>query len=157
MLRSLRAAGLVVFVGSLFAILGWQATDSKLDDAGLKGMLGNLGYEVKEPGVSTFEVSITSQGLNIPTRVFLSKSKTKLWLSVALMTKDGVEKLTREDYRALLEKNVDVGPCHFMVEGGWLKMKMALDNRSITPAVLRTELDYLSARIGESKAVWQKS
>ncbi len=35
-------------------------------------------------------------------------------------------------------------------------MKLALDNRSLTPMVLRSEIDYLAARVTESKAVWQK-
>ena len=140
----------------LFALVGWQAPDSKLDDAGLKTMLTNLGYEVKEPGVGTYEVAMSAANLNIPTRAFIAKSKTKVWLSVALMQKDAVDKLTKEDLRAILEKNVDVGPCHFMIEGGWLKLKMALDNRGVTPAIMRAELDYLAARVGDSKAVWQK-
>lgn len=153
MFRSLRL--LVLFV-ALAALVGWQTPDAKIDDAGLKTMLTNLGYEVKEPGTNTFEVSMSTAGLNIPTRAFISKSKTKLWLSVALMQKEGVAKLTRDDLQTILEKNVDVGPCHFMIENGWLKLKMALDNRGITPAVLRSELDYLAARVGDSKSVWQK-
>jgi len=142
---------------ALLAVCGWQAAEpTKLDEPGLKNMLSGLGYEVKEPGTGTYEVPMTASGLNIPTRVFLSKSKSKLWLSVALMTKDAVDKLTRDDLQKILEANVDIGPCHFMIEGGWLKMKMALDNRDITPAVMRLELDYIAARVGESKAVWQK-
>ena len=119
-------------------------------------MLTNLGYEVKEPGKTTFEIPMVAAGLNIPTRAFISKSKTKIWLSVALQTKEQVDKLSGEDFRKILESNVDIGPCHFMIEGGWLKMKMAIDNRGVTPAVLRSELDYLAARVGDSKAVWQK-
>lgn len=148
----------VLLLVAVFALVGWQGTtaNDKLDDAGLKTMLTNLGYEVKEPGTSTFEVPMTAAGLNIPTRVFIAKSKSKIWLSVALITKEGVDKLTREDLQKILEKNVEVGPCHFMIEGGWLKLKMAIDNRNVTPVILRSELDYLAARVGESKVVWQK-
>jgi hypothetical protein len=119
-------------------------------------MLKGLGYEVKEPGAGVFEVPVTTTGLNIPTRVFLSKSKTKIWLSVALMTAEGTATLTKEDLQAILEKNVDIGPCHFMIEKGWLKMKVAIDNRSVSAAVLRTEIDYIILRVTESKSVWQK-
>ena len=148
---------LILLVISALALGGWQSQEAtKIDDAGLRGMLTGLGYEVKEPGASTFEVPISNAGLNIPTRVFLAKSKSKIWLSVALMTKDGVDKLTQEDLRKLLEKNVEVGPCHFMIEGGWLKMKMAIDNRNITPVILRAELEYLANRVADAKPVWQK-
>lgn len=147
----------LAFVVAPFALVGWQTPDAKLDDVGLKAMLTGFGYEVKEPGAGVYELKMEAAGLNIPTRVFIAKSKSKVWLSVALMQKDGVDKLTREELRTLLEKNVDVGPCHFMIESGWLKLKMVLDNRGITPVVLRSELDYLAARIGDSKAVWQQS
>lgn len=149
---------LVLLLVAALALCGWQSTaqTEKIDDAGLKSMLTGLGYEVKEPGPSTFEVPIVANGLNIPTRVFIAKSKTKIWLSVALITKEGVDKLTREDLQKILEANVSVGPCHFMIEGGWLKLKMAIDNRNVTPAIMRSELDYLAARVGDSKAVWQK-
>lgn len=139
------------------ALGGWQSVESgTLDDASLKTMLSGLGYEVKEPGTSTYEIPMSASGLNIPTRVFLSKGKTKIWLSVALLTKEAVDKLTRDDLQKILEANVDAGPCHFMIEKGWLKMKVALDNRAVTPAVMRLELDYLAARIGDSKPIWQK-
>lgn len=154
MLRSKLLLGFVLV--SSFAIVGWQGADGKLDDAGLKTMLTGLGYEIKEPGVGVYEAPITAAGLNIPTRIFLSKSKTKIWLSVALMQKEGVDKLTRDDLQKILEKTVDVGPTHFMIENGWLKLKLAIDNRAVTPAVLRSEIDYLAARVGESKTVWQK-
>ncbi len=147
-----------VFAASVLAVAGGQgaAVPNRLDDAGLKATLSKLGYEVKEPGAKTYEIALAAAGLKIPTRVFLAKSRTKLWFSVALMQKAGVDKLTRDDLARILAANTDVGPCHFMIDGGWLKMKMALDNRGLTPAILRTELDYLAARVGESKAVWQK-
>jgi hypothetical protein len=156
---SARVRGPVAFLSalSLFALVGWQATEPVLDDAGLKTMLAGLGHEVKETAPGIYDISITAAGLKIPTRAFLSKSKTKLWLSVALLKKEGVDKLTQDDLRKVLEKNVDVGPCHFMIEGGMLKMKMALDNRGLTPVLLRSEIDYLAARVGDSKATWQRS
>lgn len=149
---------LVLLFALVLALGGWQSTAQaeKLDDASLRAMLTGLGYEVKEPGTTTFEVPMSAEGLNIPTRVFLSKSKTKVWISAALVMADGVNKLTREDLQKILEKNVEVGPCHFMIEGGWLKMKMAIDNRAVTPALLRSELEFFAARVGTSKAVWMK-
>lgn len=147
---------LAFLILSLLALLGWQGTDGKLDDAGLKTMLTNLGYEVKEPGTGTYEIPMAAAGLNIPTRIFIAKSQTKIWLSVALLQKDGVDKLTRDDLQKILEENVNIGPCHFMIEGGWLKLKMAIDNRGVTPAILRSELGYIADRVGDSKAVWQK-
>ena len=76
---------------------------------------------------------MAAAGLNIPTRVFISKSKTKLWFSVALLQKGGRDKLTRDDLMKILAANVDIGPCHFMVDGGWLKMRW----RSTTGGLLR--------------------
>lgn len=155
MLRSKWSIALILL--TVLALCGWKGQETtKLDDAGLKTMLSGLGYEVKEPGTTTYEIPLTSDGLNIPTRVFLAKSKTKVWLSVALMTKDGVAKLTRDDLQKILEKNVDIGPCHFMIDGGFLKMKLPIDNRDITPAILRSELDYLAARVADSKDLWLK-
>lgn len=151
-----RNVATLLALGLVPVLVGWQASGepSKLDDAALKSMLSGLGYEVKEPGTTTYELALTAGGLNIPTRVFLSKSKTKVWLSVALMSKEDVEKQSREQLLKLLQANVDVGPSHFMIDNGMLKLKMAVDNRAITPAILRSELDYLTARVVETKALW---
>lgn len=145
-----------IVLASLLALVGWQGSDNKLDDAGLKSMLAGLGYEVKEAGPGTYEIAITTDGLNIPVRTFITKNRAKVWLSVALMKKDAVDKLSREDLQKLLEANVTTGPSHFMIEGGWLKLKMPFDNRAVAPLVLRNELDYLSARVSDTKALWQK-
>lgn len=147
---------LVALIGVVLALVGWQLPDGGIDDAGLKTMVTNLGYTPKDLGEGTLEIALTTTHLNIPTRMFLSKSKLKLWLSVTLALKDGVAKFTRDDLQKILETNVDIGPAHFMIEGGSLKVKLPIDNRGLTPAVLRKELDYLSARVDETRAVWQK-
>jgi len=142
---------------ALFCLVGWQTTPSTLDDAGLKQMITGLAYEIKNKDESTFDIDVATPGLKIPTRLFLSKSKSKLWFSVLVMEKERADALTADQMRKLLEANLNSGPAHFMLEKGGLKMKMAIDNRDITPLVLRTEIDYFTARVAETKDLWLKS
>ena len=165
-----------VAVASLLLTAGWQVPQTPpasppapspsseptvITDTELKTLLGELGYTVKDVGTAAgqgvYDISIAALGFNIPTRVYLSKSKKKLWLSVTLMTKEDVDKLTREDLQAILAKNSQIGPCHFLVEDGRLKMHLALDNRQITAAILRSEFFLLSSRVTETKSLWQKA
>jgi hypothetical protein len=141
---------------ALLALAGWAGQSGEFTDSTLKSSLAGLGYEPKDLGDGLYEITVEQKDLTVPLRAFLSKSKLKLWLSVTVMLKDGVAKLTRDDLQKLLEKNVDIGPAHFMIEAGVLKIKMPIDNRGITPAILRKELDYIGQRVSDTRDLWQK-
>lgn len=138
-------------------LVGWQATTGvTLDNDSLKSTLLGLGYTPKDLGDGFFEITISDSDLDIPTRVFLAKSRLKVWLSVTVMLKDGVEKLGRDELQKFLEKNVDIGPAHFMIESGALKIKLPFDNRSLSPALVKAELEYIQKRVLETRSMWQK-
>ncbi len=154
-MKHLRPFLLLLLPGFLVA---WQAVPApkQLDTPGLQAMLTGLGYVPRDLGNSLYEVKIDAGELSVPVRVFLSKSRLKLWLSSTVMLKAGVDALTREDLRRILERNVNIGPAHFMIEGGALKIKSPVDNRDLTPAALRVELTNLATRVVETRDIWQK-
>jgi hypothetical protein len=138
-----------------FSLVGHQSTTRGIEDADLKKMLTALGYKPDE-SAGIFEVDLKTDKLDIPTRVFLSKSKLKLWISTTVMKDADVAKLTRDQAVAMLEKNVDIGPAHFMIEDDYLKIKMPVDNRGIDQAMLKNELTYFAEQVATTKELWFK-
>src|SRR5438105_3395931 len=99
------AARILIALALMLMLVGWKSDEGvTLDDSSLKSTLTGLGYTPKDLGDGLYEIAVETKELNIPTRVFLAKSKLKIWLSVTVMVKDNVAKLTRDDLSKLLEK-----------------------------------------------------
>lgn len=133
-----------------------QATPDRLDAAGLKTMVAGLGYEVKdlntEVGKEKYEFAVKKKSFNIPIGTELSNSKNYVWLTVFL----GPNSPTKP-HEDLLKANYSIQPSFFYITTkGNLMMAEAIDNRDITPAILRRVIDKLSDDVDANSALWQK-
>lgn len=123
----------------------------------LKTMLVELGYQVddivKDEGKEKYSVTFEKEGLNIPVGFEISPSGNYVWLTVNLGEgpKTGDAKTL-----ALLKQNAKIQPTFFYItEKGLVMAALAVENRGITNAILRTRAETVSTNVGVSKSIWQ--
>jgi hypothetical protein len=138
---------------------GIQAADRELNGPDLKAMVRNLGHEVKdlntEPGKEKVEFKMASGGYDVWIAAEVSASKRFIWLSAFL---GEAAKIPGLDSRAanMLRENFKIQPCHFYItEKGNLMMAIALDNRNMTPTVLKYRIEKLAADVATTAELWK--
>jgi hypothetical protein len=127
----------------------------KLTPATLKSMVEGLGFEVKtlnaEEGKEKYELPMKSANLSIPVALEISASTNYIWLTVNLGPNAPTKK--HED---LLKSNGAIQPTFFYITSkGALMAAEALDNRGITPAILKRCLEKLVADVDKTSTIWQ--
>lgn len=149
-------SSILLILLSSFLLMGFRM-EGEIDRKQLRSMLTQLGYEVtdisKEVGKEKYSVTFVKENLNIPVGYEISPSNSFIWLTVNLGTApaEGSAKSL-----ALLKQNAKIQPAFFYVtESGRLMAAMAIENRSVTNAVLRLRSDFLSDQVGKSKGSWQ--
>ncbi len=127
-----------------------------LDAPSLKAMIKGLGYETKdlnvEVGKEKYEFTLTTPDLNIPVGAEISPSKNYVWLTVFLGA-------SRPDlkFEELLKSNASTQPCFFYITSkSNLMMAVALDNRMITPTVMKRNIEMLTKSVTDTKSIWMK-
>ena len=143
------------FVTSGFAVAqGEEPARLSADD--LKTMLANLGHELKqisaEPGKEKWEFSVKTTGFNVPVGAEISPSKQFVWLTVSLGA------LTeKQDLKELLRLNGRIQPTQaYLTAKDTLMMAFAIDNRSVTPALMKSRIEKLTADVEKSAPIWNK-
>ncbi len=124
----------------------------------LKQLLIGLGYEVKninaEGTADKFEVKTTGGDLNIPISYEITPSTNYIWLTVFLGPAPADN--SSANY-ALLKETYNVQPCQFYVSTrGNLMIGLALENRAVTPAVIKRSTESIINKVVSSKSVWQQ-
>lgn len=108
----------------------------------LRKIVEGLGYETKD-GTGTespnFEFTINEGGLDIHILAEESDSTNYIWLKLAF------DKLKPGQNAAVfLSQTGNVQPAHFyLYDDGTLGMAVAVENRSVTPAVVKRGIDIL--------------
>lgn len=153
--RSMTTA-LVAFSIGLAAAPNLQPQSETLNSAGLKSMLEGLGNEVKtlnaDAGKEKYEATFTSGTFNVPVAFEISPSTNYIWLTVSL----GADTATK-DHQELLKQNAALQPSFFYITSkGNLMMGQHIDNRRVTPVIMKRTIDKLVADVAKSATVWQK-
>lgn len=130
------------------------------DAARLKQAIADIGYEPKALNTTQdkekYEFKVERGGLTVPVGSELSGSKNYLWLSVYL--KDAPKDFAAhgEKLGNLLKANSKVQPAQFYItEKGALMIAVAMENRAMTNAILRRNVERLVNDVVEQKAAWQ--
>lgn len=134
-----------------------EAVLQALEPDGLGQMLTQLGYTVEREG-DAFEVEAEREGWTFPLRFFLSSGKTVVWVTVYLRD-IAPEEATPGLYEELLVQNDAIGPSHFYLrrneEGGAsLFLGHTIDNRAVTPDVVRETIEIVTADLSNTAAFW---
>lgn len=139
------------------AFAGGQIGQEKLDGTSLKSMIDGLGYTVKvlnsDADKEKYQIDLTKSELNIPVALEISASKNYCWLTVNLGT---APKAPSDKFESLLKENGNTQPSMFYITNkGNLMMGIAMENRYISPANMRRNIEKLSDDVGKTKGVWQ--
>ncbi len=146
---------LATLPGSLFA----QSQDCEaIKQAKLKELLTQLGYPVRDAdtarGKEKFEIKTTKDGIDVPIVLQISSSGMYMWLTVSLGNALSDESILNA---SLLKHNSKIQPCQFYVtDSGKLMMGLAVDNRGINNLHLRRYIEFITARVTETKSYWMR-
>lgn len=147
-----------LFAMSAFAITGFASyDDGVITRPQLREMLTQLGYEVtdvvKDAGKEKYSVKFAKYDLNIPVGFEISPSTSYVWLTVNLgdAPKEGNTQTLN-----LLKQNSKIQPTFFYItDSGRLMAALAVENRGITNALLRSRAETISENVGKTKEFWQ--
>jgi S1-C subfamily serine protease len=131
-------------------------------DAELRSILSNMGYAVKAVpsagGASLFAIIIEQQDWRLP--VYLSRSGDggRIWITMTLCSLASLDEIPRERQLEMLAANQNTGPVHFSYAASLkeLRLNNIVENRSVTPAILREEIDRLIATAVRTASTWEK-
>jgi hypothetical protein len=150
------AAAIAVFFfcfGSLPASA--QTTGQTLDNASLKTALDGLGYETKALSKG-YLVTSKVDTWTLYIQVVISSDGTKIGLNANLQSIDDFGAVPAKKWLDLLVSNGQIDPSTFYVDRDQKKLYLhrVIDNRSITPVVLRSQLDNFTNNIISTEATW---
>lgn len=132
------------------------ATGDALDDESLRQMLVGMGFEPKKLSKG-FLLSLKRESWTYYVQLVLSPDGTKLGLNANLGVVPQPEAIPAATWRKLLEDNIDVDPSSFNYDPKLKKVFLhrVLDNRSLTPATLRIQLDHFCDNIHDTADDWK--
>lgn len=148
----------LIFLGTavlaLPLLVGFSQSE-QLDYPKLKTMITNLGYTVKdigtEVGKEKAQIDITTEAFNIPMGAEVSPSKNYVWMTVNLGSNPSAEQA-----KALLRQNATIQPSFFyLTKDDRIMLAHPIDNRSITPDVMKRIIDKLAKDVGSTAKDWQ--
>ena len=129
---------------------------TQLNDESLKTMLTNMGLE---PSALTkgFLVKIKQDTWTLNIQLVLSPDKRKLGFNANMGKVEDAASISADKWLALLVANADIDPSSFYFDkqNSRLLMHRVADNRNITPAILKTDLDNFSRQIKETSELWK--
>jgi len=133
-----------------------QAGISQLDDSGLKDMLDNMGLEPKALSKG-YLIAIKRDGWTYNVQLVLSDDKSKLGFNSNLGKVEDPDSITASQWKALLISNNDIDPSSFNFNADQKKLYLhrVLDNRSVTAAFLRTQIDNFCDNIKKTADLWK--
>jgi hypothetical protein len=122
----------------------------------LKQMLDGMGMEPKALSKG-FLVTLKQDTWKINLQVVISENKEKIGLNANLGKIDDPDSVTASQWRALLIANGDVDPSYFYFDKDQKKLYLhrSFDNRAVTPAFLRGQIESFAANVRSTEALWK--
>lgn len=149
-------------VAATFVAFGFSLVQGEdpLDAVAVGKMVEGLGYEVKplstDPGKEKYTFTITKGGLDIPIGAEVSNSKNYIWLTINFGEAAKPTEASGAKMHALLNWNSKIQPCQFYItDSGRLMMGYAVENRNVTPAILRRTIDKVSDDAARTQDAWK--
>jgi len=127
-----------------------------LTDESLKQMLIGLGYEPK-PLTKGYLMAIKQDTWTLNVQAVLSGNKERLGLNANAGKVDDPEAVPAADWRKLLVSNGEIEPTMFYFDNEQKKLYLhrVIDNRGITPVILRQEIDRFCKHIRDTGDLWK--
>lgn len=132
-----------------------SAAVQTLDDASLKAMLEGFGSEVKTLNKG-FLITYADDTWTVAVQVVLSPDKTKLGFNANLGKIDDLAAVPAAKWLGLLVANGKIDPSTFYVseDSKELFLHRVIDNRGVTPEVLRVQLENFVGNVINNADTW---
>ncbi len=132
-----------------------QTTPATLDDAGLEAMLAGLGYEPKKLSKG-FLITSKKDTWTFYIQFVLSGDKSRLGMNANLGVVENPDSVTAPQWMTLMVKNGDIDPSCFYFDKDQKKLYIhrVLENRDLTPAYVRTQIENFTSDIFSTKDAW---
>lgn len=141
--------------------IGTQGSDERasgvtLTNDTLKSTLDGLGYEPKALSKG-FLVALKKDSWTINMQLVLSPDQTKLGINANLGAIEKMEDVPAATWLALLQENANIDPSSFYVDKDQKKLYLhrVLDNRAITPAYIRKQVETFAGNVRDTEALWK--
>lgn len=130
--------------------------DGGLTDDSLKETLVGMGLEPK-PLTKGFLLVIKQDTWTLNMQVVLSGDKRKVGLNANLGKVEDPDQVPAANWKNLLISNGDIDPSAFYFDKDQKKLYLhrSFDNRAITPAALRKEIDNFGSNIRGTEELWK--
>lgn len=151
------SSALILFAWIVLPVFSKAQSCDPIDALKLKDMLIQMGYTVKdigtEVGKEKYQVDIKTSSFNVPLGYEISPSKNYIWLTANLgKPKDSTSTVNAD----MLKQNGKIQPCQFYITSkGILMMGLAVENRGLTPAIMRRHTDKITADVSSTSTLWK--
>jgi hypothetical protein len=122
----------------------------------LRQMLDGMGMEPKALSKG-YLVALKQDTWTINLQVVISDNKLKIGLNANLGKIEDPDSVTASQWRALLIANGDVDPSAFYFDKDQKKLYLhrSFDNRAVTPAFLRGQIENFAANVRGTEPLWK--
>ena len=127
-----------------------------LTDDSLEQTLDNMGLEPKKLSKGCL-LAIKQDTWTINLQVVLSSDARKVGLNANLGAVEDSSTVTASQWMELLVSNGQIDPSAFYFDKAQKKLYLhrSFDNRAVTPAVLRKEIDNFATNVRQTEALWK--
>lgn len=149
------SAGVMGAAPTARAFVQAATTPGHLNDDKLRQMLDGMGLEPK-PLSKGFLIAIKRESWTINLQLVISPDQAKIGMNANLGVIENPDAVTAAQWKALLAANTDIDPSSFYFDSKQKKLYMhrVLDNREVTPAYLRTQIDNFIGNMKSTEALW---
>ena len=135
-----------------------QSVDAgvSLNQQSLGKMLTGIGYETEVKSDGHYTIVIERYNLHYRIATELSEDQTVLWMTTRLADLPEHSRVPASVMEGLLEASHDYAPTFFYIcrEEGEIGAHRLLNNRGLTPAVIRESVDRFLSSIAATEPVW---
>jgi hypothetical protein len=149
-------AAAAIFLGGAVSGAPLPARAAALADDTLLQMLDTMGYAPTKLSKG-YLVALKRDTWTVNIQVVLSPDNNKLGFNANLGLVDAPGNISAAQWMALLVSNGDIDPSFFYFDKtqGKLYLHRALDNRDVTPAFLRTQLETFANQVRSTSDLWK--
>lgn len=119
--------------------------------AGVRNLVARTGYNFEDLGNGTYQLPFNEGGTKYTVSVYLSESGRKLWYKVALVD---ASRISSARMQKMIERQADIGPAAFIVHNGLLSLVMPVDNRALTPEIVKDGFSRILEQVTATRDLW---
>jgi len=133
-----------------------QSAPAQLDGESLRQMLTNMGLEPKTLSKG-FLIAIKRDTWTFNMQLVVSTDKTKIGMNANLGGVENPDAVTAAQWKALMIANGNIDPSFFFFDAEQKKLYLhrSLDNRTLTPAYLREQIDLFVGNVKNTGDLWK--